>query len=93
MSLKTQCGMNGSGSILGDSQDSTVGTMPSVQDIEQKIAKQTGATIKWDTPVGQSSSHLKLTGTGTMGDNLAIKIDCHASYPPLKIGCTITISL
>jgi hypothetical protein len=36
---------------------------------------------------------MKLTGTGTMGDNLSINISCTVSSPPLSIRCTITVSL
>jgi hypothetical protein len=72
---------------------SSTGSMPSAQEIEQMIQKKTGATINWKAPIGRSSHFVKLTGTGTMSTDLRFKIDCYASYPPLKIGCTITFSL
>jgi len=68
-------------------------TMPSAQEVQQMIEKKTGATIRWNPPKGVSSRHMKLTGTGTMGDNLSINISCTVSSPPLSIRCTITVSL
>jgi len=69
-------------------------TMPTVQELQQMIESKTGITgIKWNQATGKSSRHVKLTGTGTMGDNLSVNISCQVSYPPLSIRCTITASL
>ena len=81
--------------VLESEQSGTVspprqGTMPSVQEIQQMVEKKTGATIRWNPPIGKSDRRVKLTGTGTMGDNLTININCQVSYPPLSIRCTIT---
>ncbi|MDD4628147.1 MAG: hypothetical protein PHE68_02015 [Candidatus Peribacteraceae bacterium] len=69
-------------------------TMPTAQELQQTIEKRTGITgIKWNQATGKSGRHVKLTGTGTMGDNLSVNISCTVSYPPLSIRCTITASL
>lgn len=68
-------------------------SMPSVDELEKMIQSKTGLTgITWKKPTGLSSRHVKLTGTGTMGDNLSVNINCTVSYPPLSIRCTITAS-
>jgi|GEM_PF-5158888 hypothetical protein len=75
------------------SGDAGQSAMPSVQELEQMIQSRTGLTgIKWNNPIGRSSRHVKLTGTGTMGDNLSVNINCTVSYPPLSIRCTISAS-
>lgn len=70
-------------------------TMPPVQELQRMIESKIGLTeVKWNKPVGQSSGRrVKLSGTGMMGDNLSVNINCTVSYPPLSIRCTITVSL
>ncbi|MDO8469341.1 MAG: hypothetical protein Q7S29_06330 [Candidatus Peribacter sp.] len=69
-------------------------SMPSVDELQRMIQSKTGLTdIKWNRPIGQSKRHVKLTGTGMMGENLSVNINCTVSYPPLSIRCTITVNL
>lgn len=84
---------NSSSSVTVSQSGAGQTSMPSVDELQKMIQARTGLTdIKWNRPTGQSSRHVKLTGTGTMGENLSVNINCTVSYPPLSIRCTITAS-
>lgn len=66
--------------------------MPSAQEVEKMIEQRVGVPITW-TDEKSSPRHMKLKGTGTLNQSLDFRIDCYVSYPPLKVGCTITFAL
>lgn len=84
---------NASSSVQVSQSGAGQTTMPSVDELQRMIQSKTGLTdIKWNRPIGQSGRRVKLTGTGMMGENLSVNINCTVSYPPLSIRCTISAS-